>query len=113
MLALTERQAELLQHVERSIRERGYPPTFRELCEAMGLGNQHQAIADHLTALERKGYIRRDPKRARGIVPTKTRTDAVVAYLRAEADTREARRTNAGAIEAAVLREVAARMEGR
>lgn len=64
---LTERQRKVLAFVERSIRERGYPPTLREVCAELGVTSTNGA-SDHLRALERKGYLRRDPTRARAMV---------------------------------------------
>ena len=62
---LTQRHRDILDHVIDSIRERGYPPTMVEICEAFGIGSTN-AVNDHLKALERKGFIERS-KKARGI----------------------------------------------
>lgn len=61
---LTDRQRELLNLViEHS---RLYGPTVRELCQAAGI-NSPNGVACHLKALERKGYVRRLPGKARGL----------------------------------------------
>lgn len=65
-LALTPRQARLLQCIEVTLAKHGYVPTLRELAQAMGVTSL-QGIKDHLAALERKGYIRRSPGRRRAI----------------------------------------------
>ena len=67
---LTSRQREVLDFILESIRDRGYPPTILEICEAFGISSTNGAN-DHLLALERKGYIERLPK-ARGIHVTET-----------------------------------------
>ncbi len=62
---LTERQKEVLEAILRSLRQRGFPPTLRELQEETGISTP-RGVAVHLQALEKKGYIRRDSS-ARGI----------------------------------------------
>lgn len=64
---LTARQRLLLDFISQHIRERGYPPSIRECGEHMQVGSTN-GVNDHLRCLERKGYIRRDPSRARAIV---------------------------------------------
>jgi repressor LexA len=60
MEQLTERQREVLEFIARTIEERGYPPSLREICEEMGISSTRGALR-HLQALERKGYISRTP----------------------------------------------------
>lgn len=57
MHALTERQAQVYQLIQRSIRERGIPPSLRELGAELGIASTN-GVTDHLHALERKGWIR-------------------------------------------------------
>jgi repressor LexA len=64
--ALAPRQRDTLQAIERSLAERGYPPTIRELCGELGVGGTN-AVSDLLDALERKGYIAIDRKRTRAL----------------------------------------------
>jgi SOS-response transcriptional repressor LexA len=64
---LTARQAEVLAVVARHIRERGYAPTLRELCVAIGTRST-TAVTQHLDAIQRKGYLRRDAVLSRGLV---------------------------------------------
>lgn len=66
---LTERQKLVLELIKQSIRERGYPPSLRELGTQLGISSTN-GVNDHLTALERKGYLRRDSKRSRALQPT-------------------------------------------
>lgn len=62
--ALTDRQRELLNLVIERSKVCG--PTVRELCSAAGIGSPN-GVACHLRALERKGYVRRIPGKARGL----------------------------------------------
>lgn len=64
---LTSRQAECLRVVTRSIAFRGYPPTLREIGDAMGIRSTN-GINDHLKALERKGYLTREGLKSRTLV---------------------------------------------
>lgn len=63
---LTEKQATVLAFIAASVKDFGFPPTIRELGEHLGIGSTN-GVNDHLAALERKGYIRRLPKGARGL----------------------------------------------
>ena len=56
----------MLEHIHRSITERGYPPSMREIGEAVGLTSP-SSVKHQLASLERKGFIRRDPNRPRAI----------------------------------------------
>lgn len=64
--ALTARQAEYLGCIIDYSRERGYPPTMAELCEEMGVASTN-VVSDMLLAIERKGYIEREPGSSRAI----------------------------------------------
>jgi repressor LexA len=64
---LTERQAEIFVLVRKFVRERGYPPTVRELVSLTGRKST-AGVQKLLNALERKGYIKKVPGRSRGIV---------------------------------------------
>ena len=63
---LTARQREILAFILTRIDRFGYPPSVREIGEAVGLSSV-SAVAHQLRALERKGYLRRDPNRPRAI----------------------------------------------
>lgn len=65
-IPLTDRQARLLHIIETSVTKQGYVPTLQEMADAMGITSL-QGVKDHLTALERKGYLRRAPGRRRAI----------------------------------------------
>ncbi len=63
---LSKRQQAILECIERHVTERGYPPSVREIGEAVGLGSPSTVHA-HLATLERQGYLRRDPTKPRAI----------------------------------------------
>ncbi len=66
MQGLTKRQEQTLEFIRRSIEERGYPPTLREIGEYMGIRSTN-GVNDHLRALERKGYLRREDMKSRAL----------------------------------------------
>ena len=63
---LTERQQEILDFLHSFSEENGYPPSHREICSHFGMAST-RAASDHLQALERKGFISREPDISRGI----------------------------------------------
>jgi repressor LexA len=63
---LTERQRETLQFIAEMVDQRGYPPSVREIGEALGLASS-STVHSHLQALQRKGYLRIDPTKPRAI----------------------------------------------
>lgn len=65
---LTERQQMVLDFIRRCIRDRGYPPTIREIGGHMGIRSTN-GVSDHLKALERKGYLLRDELKSRALRP--------------------------------------------
>ncbi|WP_024345003.1 transcriptional repressor LexA [Lacrimispora indolis] len=65
-LKLSNRQEYILEYIKRTILEKGYPPTVREIGEEVGL-NSPSSVHAQLEALERKGFIRRDLTKPRAI----------------------------------------------
>src|SRR5713226_3223446 len=63
---LTRRQREILTFVQRYADAHGYPPSVREIGQALGLTSS-STVHSHLAALERKGYLRRDPSKPRAL----------------------------------------------
>ncbi|QZT64402.1 transcriptional repressor LexA [Mycolicibacterium austroafricanum] len=63
---LTERQRTILDVIRASVTSRGYPPSIREIGDAVGLTST-SSVAHQLRTLERKGYLRRDPNRPRAV----------------------------------------------
>jgi len=69
MNGLTDRQLEVLRFIARQIDEAGYPPTIREIGEALDIRSTN-GVNDHLKALEKKGFLARDPVKSRAVIPT-------------------------------------------
>ncbi len=65
-LPATARQLAVLVAIERFLASHGYPPTVRDLCEALDVSSTN-GMSTHLDALARKGYIVRDPGTPRGL----------------------------------------------
>jgi repressor LexA len=63
---LTPRQRRVLEVIRASVESRGYPPSVREIGEAVGL-NSPSSVAHQLKVLEAKGHLRRDPNRPRAM----------------------------------------------
>ena len=63
---LTKRQRTILDVIRASVTTRGYPPSIREIGDAVGLTST-SSVAHQLRTLERKGYLRRDPNRPRAV----------------------------------------------
>ncbi|MDB4895685.1 MAG: lexA [Firmicutes bacterium] len=63
---LSERQRQVLQFIKEEIRLKGYPPSVREIGEAIGLSSS-STVHGHMARLEEKGFIRRDPTKPRAI----------------------------------------------
>lgn len=63
---LTDRQRTILEVIRASVTTRGYPPSIREIGDAVGLTST-SSVAHQLRTLERKGYLRRDPNRPRAV----------------------------------------------
>lgn len=63
---ISAKQQEILEYIKSEILSKGYPPSVREICEAVKLKSTSSVHA-HLETLERNGYIRRDPTKPRTI----------------------------------------------
>jgi repressor LexA len=63
---LTERQTRILEYIRSVTRARNYPPSVREIGEAVGLSSS-STVHNHLNQLERRGLIRRDPSKSRTV----------------------------------------------
>jgi repressor LexA len=64
--ALSDKRQEILLYITECLGERGYPPSVREIGEAVGLASSSTVHA-HLAVLQREGYLRRDPTKPRAI----------------------------------------------
>ena len=65
-IPLTNRQLQVLECIEQAMRDRGYPPSVREIGEAVGLSSS-STVHMHLETLQRLGFLRRDPTKPRAI----------------------------------------------
>ena len=63
---LTPRQRRILEVIKEAVDSRGYPPSIREMGEAVGLASS-SSVAHQLKTLEQKGFLRRDPNRPRAL----------------------------------------------
>lgn len=63
---LSNRQQAILEFIKNEVRDKGYPPSVREIGEAVGLASS-STVHGHLDRLEKKGFIRRDPTKPRAI----------------------------------------------
>lgn len=66
MKEISDRQKQIYQFIKRTVQEKGYPPSVREIGNAVGLQSS-STVHGHLAKLEDKGYIRRDPTKPRAI----------------------------------------------
>lgn len=66
MSKMSNRQTAILEFIKNEVREKGYPPSVREIGEAVGLASS-STVHGHLDRLEKKGLIRRDPTKPRAI----------------------------------------------
>ena len=63
---ISAKQQEILEYIKSQILERGFPPSVRDICEAVHLKST-SSVHSHLETLEKNGYIRRDPTKPRAI----------------------------------------------
>jgi repressor LexA len=63
---LTKRQQEILDYIRQEVHRRGFPPSVREIGEAVGLSSS-STVHSHLAAIEAKGFIKRDPSKPRAL----------------------------------------------
>ncbi|WP_278846863.1 transcriptional repressor LexA [Brachyspira pilosicoli] len=71
MTELTDKQKNILNFLQKFMNENGYPPTVKEIMVHFNFASP-TAVTTHLTALEKKGYVKKTGKRARGSVPINT-----------------------------------------
>lgn len=63
---ISKKQLEILEYIKNQILDRGFPPSVREICEAVHLKST-SSVHSHLETLEKNGYIHRDPTKPRAI----------------------------------------------
>jgi len=86
---LTPRQRKVLEVIRGAVERRGYPPSMREIGDAVGLTSP-SSVAHQLATLERKGFIRRDPNRPRAIEVRNPEPDEAAYDPTGEGDARPA-----------------------
>jgi repressor LexA len=89
---LTPRQSRILAVIRDSVERRGYPPSVREIGEAVGLASP-SSVAHQLSALQKKGFLRRDPNRPRAVDVRQSDEAGAAAGAADDADMRAARPT--------------------
>jgi repressor LexA len=77
---LTPRQRRILEFISATVRERGYPPTVREIGEAVGLTSSSSVHAQ-ISNLERRGLLHKDPTKPRAMTLSEPRVEGVVVPL--------------------------------
>jgi repressor LexA len=65
-MKLSKRQQQIMDFIKREVKAKGYPPSVREIGEAVGLASS-STVHGHLERLEQKGFLRRDPTKPRAI----------------------------------------------
>ncbi len=73
--ATTEKQQRILDVIRSFTSEQGYPPSVREIGERVGLSSS-STVQSHLTTLERRGFLKRDPTKPRALVLAASDDDA-------------------------------------
>lgn len=74
---LTKQQEKILDFIKLEVKDKGYPPSVREICDGVGLKST-STVHGHLTRLEKKGFIRRDSTKPRAIEIISFEDDLVV-----------------------------------
>ena len=67
MEELTKKQKEILEFIKKTMFKKGVSPTFREIMQFFGF-KSIKTVQDHIKALEKKGYIKKDPNKSRSII---------------------------------------------
>ncbi len=71
---LTQRQQQILDYIIMEVKSKGYPPSVREIGAAVGLSSS-STVHSHLSALEKKGLIKRDPSKPRALLLMDRKTE--------------------------------------
>ena len=64
---MKDREKKILEYMKTEIREKGYPPTVREICAALGIKSTSTVHKD-IANLEKEGYLKKDPARPRALL---------------------------------------------
>lgn len=74
---LSRKQLDILSYIKTEINKKGYPPSVREICDAVDLKST-STVHGHLERLEKKGFIRRDPTKPRAIEVLDNSSDVAI-----------------------------------
>lgn len=77
MTKISKRQQAIMDFIKSEVKKKGYPPSVREIAEAVGLASS-STVHGHLSRLESKGFIRRDPTKPRAIEVLNTSEDSQI-----------------------------------
>ncbi|MFL4473970.1 transcriptional repressor LexA [Paeniglutamicibacter sp. MACA_103] len=94
--SLTIRQKKVLETIQRSVSSNGYPPSMREIGDAVGLASL-SSVTHQLSQLEKLGYIRRDPRRPRAmeiLLPLQLKNEAKLEVVEGQPDLKAANGMN-------------------
>ena len=80
MKEISDRLKQIYQYIKRTVQEKGYPPSVREIGNAVGLQSS-STVHGHLAKLEDKGYIRRDPTKPRAIEIVQTENQSYTSVI--------------------------------
>ena len=82
---MKEREKKILEYMKREIREKGYPPTVREICSDLGIKSTSTAHKD-IASLEAQGYLKKDPARPRALLVVDEDFDQLAAVMSASSE---------------------------
>lgn len=82
---MKEREKRILEYMKREIREKGYPPTVREICSDLGIKSTSTAHKD-IASLEAQGYLKKDPARPRALLVVDEDFDQLAAVKSASSE---------------------------
>ena len=104
---LKDREQKVLDFMKHEIREKGYPPTVREICTALGIKSTSTVHKD-IASLERQGYLRKDPAKPRALMIVEPQTGEPVAAASQEAQPAPAEVERTDIVEIPVVGRIAA-----
>lgn len=104
---LKDREQKVLDFMKHEIREKGYPPTVREICTALGIKSTSTVHKD-IASLERQGYPRKDPAKPRALMIVEPQTGEPVAAASQEAQPAPAEVERTDIVEIPVVGRIAA-----
>ena len=104
---LKDREQKVLDFMKHEIREKGYPPTVREICTALGIKSTSTVHKD-IASLEKQGYLRKDPAKPRALMIVEPQTGEQVQTPAAEKAAPAAELERTDVVEVPVVGRIAA-----